>query len=64
MDIHITNKTTNSGSLFTSSRSSGSCLVNIISKIVSSVWWRAVQTKKCSVLCCRVIDASTTSNDV
>ena len=25
-----------------------------VSKIASSVWWRAVQTAKCSVLCCKV----------
>ena len=35
-----------------------------VSKIVSSVRWRVVQTeKKCSVLCCKVIDACTISND-
>ena len=65
MDIHITNKTNKSWEvvyvfkkvrqLFSKHR---------VSKIVSSAWWRAVQTKKCSVLCCKVIDACTTSNDV
>ena len=35
-----------------------------VSKIVSSVWWCAVQTKKCCVMCGNVIDACTTSNDV
>ena len=35
-----------------------------IRKIASLVWWRAVQTEKCSVLCCIVIDAYNTSNDV
>ena len=66
MDIHITNKTNKSWEvvyviekirqLFSKHRDS---------KIDSSVWWRAVQKKKkSSVLCCRVIDACTTSNDV
>ena len=31
-------------------------------KIVSSIGWTAV--KKCSVLCCKDIDAWTTSNDM
>ena len=35
-----------------------------VSMIVSSIWWRAVQTEKCSVLCCKKIDACTTSSDV
>ena len=64
MDIHITNKTNKSWEavyiievrqLFSKHR---------VSKIVPSVWWRAVQTKKCCVLCCKVIDACSTSNDV
>ena len=65
MDINITNKTNKCWEvvyviekvrhLFSKHR---------VSKIVSSVWWRAVQTEKRSVLCCRVIDAYTTSYDV
>ena len=66
MDIHITNKTDKSWEvvyviekvrqLFSKHR---------VSKIVSSVWWRTGETeKKCSVLCCKVIDTCTTSNDV
>ena len=43
---------------------SRSCSVNMVSMIVSSVGWWAVQTEKCSVLCCKVIDACTTSYDV
>ena len=35
-----------------------------VSKVVLSVGWREVQTKKCNVLCCDVIDAWTTLNDV
>ena len=35
-----------------------------VSRIVSSVGWMTVQTEKCSVLCCKVIDACTNSNDV
>ena len=60
MDIHITNKTNKSWEvvyviekvrqLFSKHR---------VSKVASSV-----QTKKCSVLCCKVIDACTTSNEV
>ena len=52
MDIHITNKTNKSWQvvyvidklmqLFSKHR---------VSKIASSVWWRAAQTEKCSVLC-------------
>ena len=63
MDIHVTNKTKKSWEvvyviekvrqLFSKHR---------ISKIVSSVW--GYRQKKCSVLCCKVIDACTTSNDV
>ena len=41
---------TKSGRLFMLSRRSGSCSVNIVNKIVSSVWWRAVQTGK-NVMC-------------
>ena len=64
MDIHITNKTNKSWEvvyiiekvrqLFSKHR---------ISNIVSSVWWRAVQTErmKCVVL---QSNACTTSNDV
>ena len=65
MDVHITNKTNKSWEvvyviekvrqLFSKRR---------VSKIGSSIWWKAVQTKKCSVLCCRIIDACTTSNNV
>ena len=64
MDILITNKTNKSWEaayvievrqLFSKHR---------VSKIVSSVWWRSVQTEKFSVLCSKVIDACTTSNDV
>ena len=65
MDIHITNKTNKSWEvvyviekvrlLFSKHR---------VSKIVSSVWWRSVRIEKCCVLCCKVIDACTTSNDV
>ena len=61
MDIHITNKINKSREavyviekvvqLFSKHR---------VSKIVSPVWWKAVETKKCSVLRCRVIDACTT----
>ena len=43
---------------------SGSCSVNIVSKIVSLVVWKAVETQKCSVLGCEVDDACTTSKDV
>ena len=65
MDIHITKKTNKSWEvvyviekvrqLFSKHR---------VSKIVSSDWRRAAQTEKCSVLCCKVIEAYTTSNDV
>ena len=65
MDIHITNMTNKFWEvvyvikkvrqLFSGYR---------VSKIVSLVWWRSVQAEKCSVLCCIVIDACTTSNDV
>ena len=65
MDIHITSKTNKSWEvvyviekvrqLFSKHRAS---------KIVLSVWWRAVQTKKCCVLRCKIIDACITSNNV
>ena len=65
MDIHITNTTNKSWEavyvvenvrqLFSKHR---------VSKIVSSFGWCAEQTNKCSVLCCKVVDACTTSNDV
>ena len=65
MDIHVTNKTNMSWEvvyvikkvrqLFSKYR---------VSKIVSSVWWSAIHAKKCSVLCCIVIVAWSTSNDV
>ena len=65
MDIHITNKTNKSWEVvYVIEKVSQLFSKHSVSKIVSSVWWRAVQTKKCSVLCCRVIDACTTSNDV
>ena len=65
MDIHVTNKKNKSCEAI--------CVIKMVrqlfskhgvSKIVSSVGWRAVQTEKYSALCCRAIDACTTSNDV
>ena len=51
--------------LLIQSRRSGSCSINIVSVrlLRRLVGWRHKQ-KKCSVLCCKVIDACNTSNDV
>ena len=65
MDIHITNKTNISWEAFHVVEKVRQLFSkHTVCEIVSSVWWRAVQTEKCSVLCCKVIDACTTSNDV
>ena len=65
MDIHITNKTGKSWEdVYVIETVRQLLSKHGVSKIVSSVCWRAVQTEKCSVLCCRIIDACTTSNDV
>ena len=65
MDIHITNKTNKSWKdAYVIEKVRQQISKHRVSKIVSSVWWRAVHTEKCSVLCCRVIDASSSSNDM
>ena len=65
MDIHVTNKTNKSWEVvYVINKVRQLFSKHRVSKIVSSVWWRAAQRKKSSVLCCRVIDARTTSNDV
>ena len=65
MDIHITNETNKSWEVvYVIEKVSQLFSKNRVSKIVSFVWLRAVQSEKCSVLCCQVIDACTTSNDV
>ena len=62
MDIHITNKKNKSWEVVYVIEKVSK---HRVSKIVSSVWWRVVQKKKkCSALCCKVIDACTTSNHV
>ena len=64
MDIHVTNKTNKSWEVvYIIEKLRQLYSKHRVSKIVLLVWWRAVQTKK-SVLCCKVIDACTTSNDV
>ena len=65
MDIHVTNTTNKSWEVVYEFKMDRQLFSkHRVSEIVLSVWWRAVQTEKCSVLCCRVIDACTTSNDV
>ena len=65
MDIHITNKTNKSWeAVYVIEKIRQLFSKHRVSKVVLSVWWRSVQTEKCSVLCCKVIDACTTSNDV
>ena len=55
---------TNPGRLFTLSRSLGSCSVIIESaRLLRRFGGGRYRQKKCSVLCCKVIDACTTSND-
>ena len=56
---------TNPGRLFTLSRRSGSCSVNIDSvRLFHRFGGGRYRQKKWSVLCCKVIDACTTLNDV
>ena len=64
MDIHITNKTNKSWEVVYVIKVRQLFSKHRVSKIVSLVWWRAVQTKKNSVLCCKVIYACSTFNDV
>ena len=65
MDIHITNKTNKSReAVYVIEKVRQLFSKHRVSKIVSSVWWSSYRQKKCSVLCCKVIDACTTSNDV
>ena len=66
MDIHITNKTSISWEVVYAIKKVRQLFSkHRVSKIVSSVWWKAVQTGIiCILLCCKVIDACTTSNDV
>ena len=61
MDIHVTNKTNKfNGRFYMKSRRSGSCSVRLFHRFGGGRY----KHKKCSVLCCKVIDACTTSNDV
>ena len=55
---------TSSGRLLMYSRWWGSCSVNMESARLSRRLGGGRYPKKCSVLCCKVFDASTTSNDV
>ena len=65
MDIHITNNTSKSWEVaYVIEKVRKMFSKHRVSKIVSSVWWRAIQTKKCSVLCCKIVDACTTSTDM
>ena len=65
MDIHITNKRNKSWEVvYVIEMVRQLISKHRVSKIVSSVWWRAVQIEQCSVLCCKVFDVCTTSKDV
>ena len=64
MDVYVTNKTNKFWEIVCYHEGQAAVQEHTVSKIVSSVRRRAVQTEKCSVLCCRVIDACNTSNDV
>ena len=65
MDIRITNKSNRSWEVVYVSRRSGSCSVNIESvRLFRRFGGGRYRQKKCRVLCCKVIDACTTSNDV
>ena len=54
MDIHITNKTNKSWEdVYVIEKVRQVFSKHLVSKIVSSVWWRAVQTEK-NAVCCAV----------
>ena len=56
---------TNPGRLFSQSRRSGICSVSIEPvRLFRRFGGGRYRQKKCSALCCKVIDACTTSNDV
>ena len=62
MDIHVTNKTSKSWEVVYVVKVRQLLSKHGVSKIVLWFGWWAM--KKSSVLCCIVIDACTTSNDV
>ena len=65
MDGHVTNKTSKSSEVVYVIKNVRQLFSKYrISKIVLSVWWRAVQTEKISVLCFNVIYACSTLNEV
>ena len=53
MDIHVTNKTNKSWAVVYVIKYRQLFSKHRVSKIASSVWWRAIQTEK-NVLCCAV----------
>ena len=65
MDIHITNKTNKSWDVVYVIKKVRQlfCKHRVSMIVLSFGGWRYRQ-KKCCVLCCKVIDACTTSNDV
>ena len=65
MDIISPTRQASPGRLFMSSRRSGCCSVNIEwVRLFCLYGGGRYKQKKCSVLCCRVIDACTTLNNV
>ena len=63
MDINATDMTNKSWEVVCVIKFSQLLSKQLVSKIVSPVWWREVQ-KKCNVLCSSIIDAGTTLNDL
>ena len=65
MDIHFTIKTNKSWEVvYVIKKVRQLFCIYRVSEIVSSILWKAVHTEKNSMLCCILIDAFTTSNDV
>ena len=65
MDIHVTYKTNKYWEVVYAIKSLSGCSVNIESaRLFRRFGEERYKQKKCSVLCCRVIDACSTSNDV
>ena len=65
MDIHITNKTNKSWeAVYVIEKVRQLFSKHRVSKVVRRFGGGRYRQKKCNVLCCKVIDACTTSNDV
>ena len=64
MDIHVTNKTNNSWEVVYVIKVRQLFSRHRVSKIVPSVGGGRYKQNKCNVLCCKVINACSISNDV